>query len=254
MGDDSVLTVIKHFAGNAAGEGGRASHYDSGKNAVFPGGNLDTHMSPFRGALDSAGLMTTYSILIGADGEPLVGDRVAASFNKDLIDILRDVKGYDGVIITDWGVTAGGPADPDASWYTSWGVEDLTVDEGHFLALTAGVDMLGGDFDNGPVLAAYAAWRAAYETGDRDVDVDARFALSAERILTMVFESRLYDNPYLDLEHSLTVVGSADKVAAGFQAQLDSAVVLKNDGAISCPSEADATISSTARRTRRDRA
>lgn len=238
-GSDSVSAVIKHFAGDSAGESGRASYLDSGKYAVFPGGNHAEHLTPFESGIDAAGVMTTYSILLDGEGQPLIGDRVAGAFNKELVDILRVDHDYDGVIMTDWGVTAGGPADPDATWFTNWGVENLTVEERHFLVLKAGIDMFGGNFDAEPVLAAYEMWQEEFEAGELETDADTRFAESAERILKVIFLSGLYENPYVDLEESLTIANSEDKVAAGFEAQLNSVVVLKNaEATITCSPEA----------------
>ncbi|MEZ5085674.1 MAG: glycoside hydrolase family 3 N-terminal domain-containing protein [Tessaracoccus sp.] len=221
-GDDIVpiSTTIKHFAGDAAGEGGRPSYYDHGKYSVFPGDNFDEHLEPFMGSLDAMGAMSAYSILVDGNGEPLFGeDGVGAAFSKELIDILRVDNGYEGVIMTDWGVTAGGPTDPDASWFTNWGVEELTVAERHFLVLVSGIDMFGGNTQVAPVLEAYDLWAKAHEAGDLEVDADARFVESAERILGVIFTSGLYESPYLDLEHSESIAGSDDKMAAGFDAQ-----------------------------------
>lgn len=237
-GDDVVpiSTTIKHFAGDAAGEGGRPSYYDQGKYSVFPGGNFDEHLKPFMGSLDAMGAMSAYSILVDGDGKPLFGkDGTGVAFTKELIDKLRVDADYQGVIMTDWGVTAGGPTDPNASWYTSWGVEELTVAERHFLVLVSGIDMFGGNTAVAPVLEAYDLWKNAYEAGDVDIDADARFIQSAQRILGVIFSSGLYDNPYLDLEHSKSVAGSEDKKAEGFEAQKNSVVMLKNaDEAIKC--------------------
>lgn len=235
-----VSTTIKHFAGDAAGEGGRPSYYDQGKYAVFPSGNFDQHLEPFMGSLDAMGAMTAYSIFVDENGEPLFdvkedGTGMGAAFSKELVDKLRVDNGYDGVIMTDWGVTAGGPDDPDASWFTNWGVEDLTVADRHYLILVSGVDMFGGNTEVAPVLAAYDLWDEAYAAGEVDVDARTRFEQSAVRILTVIFASGLYDNPYLDLEHSKAVAGSEEKMAEGFEAQKQSVVVLKNaDDAISC--------------------
>ncbi|WRS30962.1 glycoside hydrolase family 3 N-terminal domain-containing protein [Actinomycetaceae bacterium MB13-C1-2] len=245
QGDDSVIpisTTIKHFAGDAAGEGGRPSYYDHGKYAVFPNGNYDEHLKPFVGSLDAMGAMTAYSIFVDGEGKPLFdvkedGTGMGAAFSKELVDKLRVDNGYEGVIMTDWGVTAGGPDDPDASWFTNWGVDELTVADRHFLVLLSGVDMFGGNTEVAPVLAAYNLWDEAYESGDVDIDADTRFEQSAERILKVIFASGLYDNPYLDLEHSESVAGSEEKMAEGFEAQKQSVVVLKNENdTIACGS------------------
>ena len=51
--------------------------------------------------------MITYSVLVDGEGKPLYGDQpVGAAFSKELVDVLRVDNNYDGVIMTDWGVTA----------------------------------------------------------------------------------------------------------------------------------------------------
>ncbi|QGF22616.1 hypothetical protein [Raineyella fluvialis] len=75
------------------------------------------------------------------------------------------------------------------------------------------------------MLEAYDMWAAEHDNGS----ADARFRASAERILKMFFAPGLYENPYLDLGASQSIVTSDDKVTAGYQAQLDSIVMLKNE-------------------------
>jgi beta-glucosidase len=75
-------------------------------------------------------------------------------------------------------------------------------------------------------------WQADFEAGELEVDAATRFAQTASRVLTMIFQVGVYDNPYLDVEQSATIAGSADKVEAGIEAQRASAVLLKNDGGI----------------------
>lgn len=125
-GTGSVNAMIKHFPGDGAGEGGRESHYDIGKYAVFPGDSFDEHLAPFLGALDSAAIMTSYSITLDGDGEPMFSDERGTAYVKDIIDILREDHGYDGVLVTDWAITKGGAGDPEAPYGTAWGVDELT--------------------------------------------------------------------------------------------------------------------------------
>jgi len=39
-GGDSITTMIKHWPGDGAGEGGREAHLNAGKYAVYPGNNF----------------------------------------------------------------------------------------------------------------------------------------------------------------------------------------------------------------------
>lgn len=225
-GDDSINTMIKHWPGDGPGEGGRESHLNAGKYAVYPGDNFAEHTLPFLAAKDATAVMSSYSIAIAKDGTPLTGNRVGSAYDKVKIDLLRDT-GWDGVICTDWGVTTG-YTDPNSIFGMAWGMEDATVEERHYAVLRAGVDMYGGNNNKLPVLAAYDLWQQDYLAGENSVDADTRFRQSGERILRMLFLPGLFENPYLDLAKSSTIVASEDKVAAGTAAQFDSVVMLKN--------------------------
>lgn len=234
-GYNSVGTQIKHFPGDGAGEGGRESHMSIGKYAVYPGDNFKEHLVPFEAALDSNGVMMSYSIGIAKDGEPQFDSRRGSAYDAGKISMLREDFKWDGVITTDWGVTAGGTTDPDALIGTSWGVDDLTVDERHFEALKAGVDQFGGNNDLAPVMAAYDMWEKAHTAGELDQSADERFDESGRRLVKGLMILGLWDSPYLELEESQQIVGSSDKVAAGREAQLNSIVTLKNEnGIIDC--------------------
>ena len=91
--------------------------------------------------------MPYYTISFNQD--TVNGENVGNAYNKYLItDLLRGTYGYDGVVCTDWLVTA------DASSVVefqgkSWGVENMTVAERHYKALEAGVDQFGGNNEKG---------------------------------------------------------------------------------------------------------
>lgn len=237
-GSDSVSTVIKHFPGDGMGEGGRDSHAASGQFAVTPGNNLPQLLGPFQAASEATGAMTSYSIVTDDRGDPGYGtELVGSAYNPAILSLLRDDLAWDGMVVTDWGVVVGGPTDPTTSWGTAWGVQDLTVPERIVKALAAGVDAFGGLNDAEGVLAAFDLWQQDYETGARAVPAQERWRESAERILIPMFLTGLFEDPFVDLTESLTTVGNAEFTAAGWQAQLDSVVVTKNDAAISCPDD-----------------
>lgn len=240
-GNGSVATVIKHFAGDGASEGGRGSHTDTGKYTVFPGDNWDEHLVPFQAAIDSAGVMTAYSIPIGPDGKALFED-IGTAYDASRIGILRSDMDYDGVIFTDWNVMKH-PEDPDnplGGWGEAWGAQDMSLAERFYTVMAAGVDVYGGESEMQPVLDAADLWNQEYEAGNLDVNAETRMRESAVRVLTPVFETGVYDNPFLDLERSQEIAGDAEKVAAGWDAQVDSVVVLKNSNdTIQCDAEKD---------------
>ena len=227
-GPESVNAMIKHWAGDGPGEGGREAHTDAGKYGVYPGDNFDAHTEAFLGSLDSAAVMSAYSIALDGAGEPLFGERVGTAYDDTRMNLLREENGYQGVVVTDWGVTTG-VNDEGAVIATGWGAEDLTKEQRHYEILKTGHDMFGGNNDVAPVLAAHEMWQADFEAGTNDVDADTRFRESGARILTMFFNPGLYENAYLDLDESTTILASDDKVDPRYPAQHDSVVLLKND-------------------------
>ncbi|KAF9133466.1 hypothetical protein BGX30_012285 [Mortierella sp. GBA39] len=170
----------------------------------------------------------------GADpvkaAETPISAAASNSYNAWLIgDLLRDQYGYDGVVCTDWMITADeSPAKDSFLSGKPWGVEELTVGERHYKLLMAGVDQFGGNNEIGPVLEAY-------EIGVREHGEDwmrQRFEQSAIRLLVNMFRLGLLENPYLDPDTSARVVGNAEFMREGYEAQLKSVVLLKNKNAV----------------------
>lgn len=228
-GAESVNAMIKHWAGDGPGEGGREAHTDAGKYGVYPGGNLAEHVSVFQGALQSAAVMTAYSIALDANGKPLFEDRTGTAYDAGRMAILRDENKYQGVVVTDWGVMVGAK-DEGARIATGWGAEDLTPVERYVKVLANGTDMFGGVNDATLILEASKLWQERFDKGELKVDAKTRFQESGARILGMTFQVGLYENAFLDPAESAKVLASEDKVAEGYAAQLDSVVMLKDNG------------------------
>lgn len=235
-GYDSVNAMVKHWPGGGSGEGGRDAHFGCGKYAVYPGGNFEEHLKPFtEGAFrldgwtgEASAVMPYYTISVGQD--PANGENVGNSYSAYLIgDLLREKYGYDGVVCTDWLITADETESKDTFLSGKcWGVEGLTVAERHYKALLAGVDQFGGNNEIEPVLEAYRMGVA--EHGEQAMR--ARFERSAVRLLRNMFRLGLFENPYLDPEKSVSVVGSPEFMREGYEAQLKSIVLLKNKNAV----------------------
>jgi beta-glucosidase len=230
-GYGSVNAMVKHWPGGGAGEGGRDAHYGYGKYAVYPGNNFLTHLLPFtEGAFKLAGktkmaaaVMPYYTISYNQDKTN--GENVGNGYNKYIItDLLRGKYKYDGVVCTDWLVTADETAVDVFLTGKSWGVEKLSVAARHYKALMAGVDQYGGNNEAGPVLEAYQM--GVKEHGE--AFMRKRFEESAVRLLRNIFRTGLFENPYLDVEASGRTVGKPEYMRAGYQAQLQSVVMLKN--------------------------
>lgn len=248
-GTDSITTQIKHFPGDGPGEGGREAHLFQGKYGVYPGDNLKEHLKAFvDGGLNLSGetkeassVMTSYSIQTDKDGNPLIGDKyVGTAYNKDAVNILREDNNYNGKLVTDWGVTGTNSEEVgygEKFMGSGFGMEDATEEERHFEILKAGMDMFGGNNDKKPVLEAYKMWDEAYENGDLEQSAEDRFKESGERIVKSMFDLGLFEDPYVDLDHSTETVASDGRIEAGYEAQLDSVVMLKNKDNTIAPTE-----------------
>ena len=233
----SVNAMVKHWYGYGAQEGGRDSHFAHGKFAVYPGNNLAIHKKPFAegafrlndGTKMASAVMPTYSILWQQDPS---GENVGGSYSRWLIQQqLRDELGFDGVVCTDWGITADNTAMDYTGGGKPWGVEQLTVAERHYRILQAGVDQFGGNNEIAPILEAYQIW--VKEKGEQSAR--ERFEQSARRLLMNMLRVGLFENPYLDPEITEKTVGKPEFMQKGYEAQLKSVVMVKNHGNATLP-------------------
>jgi beta-glucosidase len=233
-GYHSVNAMVKHWPSGGPEEGGRDGHYAYGKFAVYPGNNFSEHLIPFtQGAFQLAGptkkaaaVMPYYTISYGQDQ---TGANVANAYSKYLItDLLRGTYGYDGVVCTDWGVT-GDERDNVATFAgRPWGMETASITARHFKVLMAGVDQFGGNNNIVPVLEAF-------ELMEKEMGVEAaraRIEQSAVRLLRNIFQTGLFENPYLDPAASEQKVGNSAFMKEGYHAQLKSVVLLKNENQV----------------------
>ncbi len=230
----SVNAMVKHWPGGGPEEGGRDAHFDYGKYAVYPGNNLQTMLLPFTegafklqgGTQMAASVMPYYTLSYQQNGGS--GSNRGNSYNRYIItDLLRKRYGFDGVVCTDWMITA------DVSGVSKfegkcWGVENLGVAQRHYEILKAGVDQFGGNNDKQPVLQAYQMWKDEFGT----LSARQRFEQSAIRLLINIFRTGLFENPYINPAESQRIVGCSEYMKAGYEAQLKSIVMLKNKGGV----------------------
>jgi len=230
-GNQSVNAMIKHWPSGGPEEGGRDGHFAYGKFAVYPGNNFETHLKTFLdgafklngGTKKASAVMPYYTISFNQDKK--YGENVGNGFSKYIVtDLLRDKYGYDGVVCTDWLITGDEGKTPDVFAGKSWGTEKMTIAERHYKVMMAGVDQFGGNNDIKPVLEAYQM--GVKEHGE--AFMRNRFEKSAVRLLLNIFRVGLFENAYLDPEQTKAIVGKPEFMKAGYDAQLKSIVLIKN--------------------------
>ncbi len=231
--DGSVVAVVKHWVGYGATKEGFDGHNYYGRYMTYPGNNFAYHVKPFEGAFAAraASVMPTYAL---PDGNITIAgitlEQVAAGFSKTLLtDLLRGKYGFEGVILSDWGITSDcdancrngtppGVAPSFIGFGTPWGMEDATKAERYVKAVTAGMDQFGG-VTEAPYLT---------QAVQRGQLAEARINASARRILVQKFKQGLFEHPFVDAAKAAATVGKADFVEAGLDAQRRSLVLLEN--------------------------
>lgn len=263
-GKYSVNAMMKHWPGGGAGEGGRDAHYDYGKYAVYPGGNWNAHLIPFvDGSLsldDGTSMATavmpyyTVSYMQAPGSEPNSSNSAGAKLNMGnayseymLNGVLRDAYEFEGVVCTDWNVVGPKTAPGNSFDYDKpgmiWGADDHFGADGFTMSdmarrarmlLDAGVDQFGGLNTIEPIVTAYNE-----ASGADQQKLLAQLETSAYRLLMNIFRTNLFENPYLDPDVSKATIGKEEFMEAGYKAQLDSVVLLKDSDGIMPISKTD---------------
>lgn len=210
LGINSVAMTTKHFPGGGPQVGGQDSHFDWGKNAHYPGGMFDYHVKPFIAAINAgtSSIMPYYSAPKDKNME-----EVGFSYNKAIIqDLLRKQLGFKGIVNSDTG-----PID-----MMPWGVENLTVLQRYQKALEAGVDIFSGGADPSMLL----------ETVKKGLISEVRINESIARLLKEKFDLGLFENPYVDVDTAVKMVGNTEFQEKGNLAMRKSIVLLRNDAKV----------------------
>jgi len=208
LGDQSVALTTKHFPGGGATEGGQDPHFDWGKREVFPGGMFDNNLIPFKAAIDAgtSAIMPYYSFPVNTAYE-----EVAYAYNKAILqDLLRGDLGFKGIINSDTGPISMMP----------WGVEDLSIVERYKLAIEAGVNLFSGTADPHQLI----------QTLEKYPDLKEKVDESVYLLLLEKFRLGLFENPYIDPEIALQVVGQPSFQDLADVAMRKSIVLLRNEG------------------------
>jgi len=210
LGPHSVALTVKHFPGGGPVREGQDSHFEYGKNQVYPGKNFDYHLIPFKAAIEhgAAAVMPYYSIPKGMTSED-----VGMAFNKDIITgLLRNKLGFKGIVNSDSGITTS----------MAWGVEHLTIGERYKKAIEAGTDLIGNDATPEYIVELVKAGQLN----------ESRIDESVRRILRARFALGIFENPYVDPEQAAKPVASRQCQQKAERGQRQALVLLKNATAI----------------------
>lgn len=203
----SIALTMKHFPGGGSGKGGQDSHFEWGKEQVFPGGRFYENLLPFRAAIDAgtSAIMPYYSMPVGTEFE-----EVGYSYNKAVItDLLRGELGFSGIVNTDTGPLT----------RMVWGVEDLSLHERYKKALEAGSNIISGISDPSDLIAVV-------ENGMVD---PALIDASVLRLLIEKFQLGIFENPYVDPQEADKIVGNEEFRTRAAEALRKSIVLLRNE-------------------------
>ena len=222
VGPDSVACMTKHFPGAGPQAGGEDAHFAAAREQVYPGGMQEYHLKPFEAAFaaGTSQIMPYYGMPIGTSWE-----EVGFAFSHGVITgLLRGHYGFDGIVCTDWGLITDGVVFGEPMPARAWGAEHLSELERVAKILDAGCDQLGGEARPELVVQLVQSGRIT----------QARIDVSVRRLLREKFRMGLFDERrYVDPAAAAAIVGNAEFVAAGLDAQRRSIVALTSLPAVS---------------------
>jgi beta-glucosidase len=231
-GRADVAAVVKHWVGYGASRDGFDGHNYYGRFSAFPGERFQDHVDAFLDAFAArvAGVMPTYNILDGLVLDGVAVEAVGAGFERELLTgLLRGHHGFDGLVVSDWAITkditeacrTGVPPQQPSEIAMPWGVEHLTRVEKFAKGVDAGLDQFGGENDPAPLLQAV-----------RDgLVTEARLDESVRRVLVQKFELGLFDDPFVDPDAAVHIVGQEEFREDAAAAQRRGLVLVKGDRA-----------------------
>lgn len=188
---------------------------------TYPGGNFDHHLIPFKAAIAAGArqMMPYYSRPIGAVHNGTQIEEVGFGFNKGIVtDLLRHDLGFDGIVCSDWGLITDTFIAGQEMPARAWGVEHLSEVERAARILEAGVDQFGGETRPELIVQLVQEGKVSEE----------RIDVSVRRLLKEKFALGLFENPFVDPDEAVKVVGNAAFVKWGQEAQRSAYTLLKN--------------------------
>lgn len=225
--EGSIVLTVKHFPGDGPAENGFEPHLPIGQWRLYPtqGSMEKYHLPPFQAAFDmkASAIMPDYS-RVGTDGRSkpqyyrgklTSTEQVGSAYSRELItDLARDTMGFTGYVNSDSGIIT----------TQVYGVEDLSVPERYAKAISAGTDVIGGNYD------AHNIVKAVEEGFLPKADLDRA---NYRRLLAMFRQNRV-DNPYLDPDNADRVRAENFEGAkkAAYKACQKEVVLAKNHGGV----------------------
>ena len=210
--DDEIMACVKHFALYGAPEGGRDYNtVDMSRQRMF-----NEYFEPYKAAAEegAGSFMTSFNVV---DGIPASGNRWLFT------DVLRDLWGFDGFVVTDYA------AINEMMVHGLGGPDDVSK-----MAVDAGVDM---DMAGGSYLATLKNLVASGKVSEEQIDTAVR------RILEAKYRLGLFDNPYNYIipEREATQIYTQANREAARRIAAETFVLLKNNGNL-LPLSADGKI------------
>lgn len=201
VGPHKILVHLKHWPG-------AGPHIDgTGQWLDYPGNNLDYHLIPWKKGIEM-GALAAMGYYSGTFYDSL---NVNYSYHWST-EILYDQLKFRGVICTDWGVVNRGPLRPSLQGKT-------TLKDNMGMIINAGVDQMGAETNNQMVIELVNEGKVSEE----------RINTAASRILQWHFLLGLFEDPYVDPEAAAQIVQSDKNQKLGYQAQLESIILLTNE-------------------------
>lgn len=223
----SIALTVKHFPGDGPAENGFEPHLPIGQWRLYPteGSMEKYHLPPFQAAFDmkASAIMPDYSRICNDGrsvpqyyrGKLTSSEAVPSAYSKELLqDLARDTMGFTGYVNSDSGITT----------TQIYGVEHLSMPERYAKAISAGTDVIGGNYDVENII------KAVEEGYLPKADLDRA---NYRRLLSLFYQERV-DNPYLDPAEADRVRAENYEGAkkAAYKACQKEVVLAKNHGGV----------------------
>ena len=223
----AIALTIKHFPGDGPAENGFEPHLPIGQWRLYPteGSMEKYHLPPFQAAFDmkASAIMPDYSRICNDGrsvpqyykGKLTSSEAVPSAYSKELLqDLARDTMGFTGYVNSDSGITT----------TQIYGVEHLSMPERYAKAISAGTDVIGGNYDVENII------KAVEEGYLPKADLDRA---NYRRLLSLFYQERV-DNPYLDPKEADRVRAENFDGAkkAAYKACQKEVVLAKNHGGV----------------------